>query len=145
MFDDDLTLQQANQRLKHKVPPEFKLPFIIWLFEIPESPLSFSFAIGVKEHDYVHCVTNQPPTREGEAHVIGFTMGADDRCKEFHRKFFKFCSKYIYPGAYKFDDAQLAIFDAAFEKGRQSRTRNLNALDWAPLLDQKLADIRQMF
>jgi hypothetical protein len=119
--------------------------FLVWLIENPESPLHFPGEISLKDHDLLHVALNQPLTCEGEAYVVGFTMGADDRTRPWHCRVYKLITKYLYPAKYRFTEPHLKIFDTGFSDGQKSKIRNLHKYDFRALEKLSVKDAQAVF
>ena len=104
----------ANETTKNKS----EVPWLIWLMENPKSPLHLHGASALNDHDYVHIILDKGQANDDEAFVIGFTMGNDDRTKEWEVKLFKFVSSKLYPKKERFTQEQLKIFDEGFMYGQ---------------------------
>jgi len=120
-------------------------PFLIWFMENPDCPLHFPGELSLKDHDLLHIILDQPLSNDGEAYVIGYTMGADDRTRPWHCRLYKWISKYLYPLKYQFTDSQLKIFDHGFACGLKSKTRNLHKQNFFALLDVPINQARTTF
>jgi hypothetical protein len=121
---DTLTLKAAYETLEGDPPS--KIPFIVWLLENPDSPLSFPGCINLYGHDCIHLLLKQGFTSEGEAYVVGFTMGNDARTSQFHLMIFKLAAQILYPVKYRLNPSELETFERGFQVGRSVRIKNLN-------------------
>lgn len=144
LFRKDMTLAEAYNAMSAKQIYSPHTPLMVFLMENPRSPVGLPGAIELKEHDFMHCLLNQPLSVKGEAFVIGFTMGAHPNLKRWHTALFKFAAKYLYPRVFKFKDKHMEIFDHAVELGRQSRIKDFSNFDFGSYMDVKLADLRAM-
>lgn len=95
----------ANQTLgniyqQNKLDNQSDIPFIIRLLENPTSPVALPGKISLHNHDCLHIILGIGVSPQEEAFIIGFTMGNDDRTKQWHVKLFKFFSRFIYPAKY---------------------------------------------
>ena len=91
---------------------------LVWLIENPKSPFHLHGASTLHDHDHVHVLLRRGQANDDEAFVIGFTMGNDDRTKEWEVKLFKFVSSKLYPKKERFTQEQLKIFDEGFKYGQ---------------------------
>jgi len=139
-----MTLSEAYNRMTEKQLYSPHTPLMVFLMENPRSPIGLPGAIELKEHDYMHCLLNQPLSVKGEAFVIGFTMGAHPELKRWHTWLFKFSARYLYPRVFKFKEKHMAIFDQAVELGRKSRIKDFSNFDFNSYMDVKLADLRNL-
>jgi hypothetical protein len=121
---DSLTLKAAYEMLEGD--PSSKIPFIVWLIENPASPLAFPGCIDLYGHDCIHLLLKQGFTSEGEAYVVGFTMGNDARTTQFHLMIFKLAAQVLYPEKYRLSASELKTFERGFLAGRSVRVKNLN-------------------
>jgi len=115
-----MILQEALDKFLEKETTKNKseVPWLIWLMENPKSPLHLHGASALNDHDYVHVILDKGQANDDEAFVIGFTMGNDDRTKEWEVKLFKFVSSKLYPKKERFTKEQLKIFNRGFEYGQ---------------------------
>lgn len=145
LFNKNMTLSQAYNRMTKRAIFEPNTPKIIWAFENPMSPIGLPGSIDLLAHDYLHCILNQPMTLKGEAYVLGFTMGADSRTQAWHVWLMKFVGRYLYPEKYRFKAEHIPVFDHALELGRRSKIKDLDRFDFQAYIDTKLADLRALF
>ena len=115
-----MILQEALDKFLEKETTKNKseVPWLIWLMENPKSPIHLHGASALNDHDYVHIILDKGQANDDEAFVIGFTMGNDDRTKEWEVKLFKFVSSKLYPKKERFTKEQLKIFEAGFKYGQ---------------------------
>ena len=115
-----MILQEALDKFLEKETTKNKseVPWLIWLMENPKSPIHLHGASALNDHDYVHIILDKGQANDDEAFVIGFTMGNDDRTKEWEVKLFKFVSSKLYPKKERFTKEQLKIFNRGFEYGQ---------------------------
>jgi ubiquinone biosynthesis protein Coq4 len=137
----DLTLETAYRAFAGD--PQHSIPFPVWLLENPDSPLSFPGQIYLREHDYLHILLDRGVSAEDEAFIVGFTMGNDPDTTHCHTSAFKFAAQFIYPSLYRFSKMHLMIFDCGFSFGRQSKTNNLNRIDYTQYLNYDIIDLRE--
>lgn len=109
------------------------IPKIVKLLENPESPLALPRKICLADHDRLHVLLNQDLSADGEAFVVGFSMGNDPKTTRIHLMIYYFFSLYIYPKKYRFNKQNLKVFDCGFQYGRyvfQHLTKfSINQLD----------------
>ena len=115
-----MILQEALDKFLEKETTKNKseVPWLVWLMENPKSPIHLHGASALNDHDYVHIILDKGQANDDEAFVIGFTMGNDDRTKEWEVKLFKFVSSKLYPKKERFTQEQLKIFDEGFMYGQ---------------------------
>ncbi len=140
------TLREAQHNMTKNVTFAPKVPFIIWLLENPHSPICLPGAITLQQHDYVHCLLGANLKLDGEAFVIGFTMGCAPRKHALHLAIFKFASCYCYPRKYRFSGRKhWIIFKRGYDLAQQTQIRDLNAFDFQSWLDKPVEQLRQLF
>jgi len=144
LFVKDMTLSEAYNKMQAQYLFSPKTPLAVFLMENPASPLGIPGAIDLREHDFMHCLLNQPLNVKGEAFVIGFTMGADPALKSWHTWLFKFVAKRFYPKAFRFKDKHMEVFDRAVALGKQSRIKDFAHFDFNAYMDARLADLRAL-
>lgn len=93
--------------------PDSSIPWLIWLLENPDSPVSLGGAVDLRRHDYLHILFNRGTTLEDEAFIIGMTMGNDARTNWFHYGVFKIASRYLYPKKYRFEKEHFFYQDSS--------------------------------
>ena len=129
-----MILQEALDKFLAKETTKNKgeVPWLIWLMENPKSPIHLHGASALNDHDYVHVILDKGQANDDEAFVIGFTMGNDDRTKEWEVKLFKFVSSKLYPKKERFTKEQLKIFDRGFEYGQSKLHlyQRIGEFDW---------------
>ncbi|NDE91422.1 MAG: hypothetical protein EB059_09885 [Alphaproteobacteria bacterium] len=142
----DMTLRQAQLNMTKNATFAPKVPLIIWLLENPKSPLHLPGAISLQKHDYVHCLLGANLKLDGEAFVIGFTMGCDTRMTGFHLWLFKMVSCHFYPRQYRFSGRKhWIIFKRGYDLAKQTPVRHLESFDFDSWLDKPLEQLRRLF
>lgn len=124
-------------------PPE-DIHWLIRLLERPTSPLALSGAAHLDTHDCIHIVLGRGLLPQDEAFVLGFTMGATSRVQWWEPALFRLAARYCYPGVYKFNAKQIAIFNLGFEAAQNSNCRDIHRFDFKQHLDLPLGKIRAM-
>jgi len=138
------TLHDAVQKIM--VDSQANIPFIIWLFENPSSPIALPGSIDLYGHDCLHILLDRVElSLAEEAFVIGFTMGNDQRTSWFHKLLFKVISSTLYPRKYRFSWKDFRSFDAGFLYGRSLPFQNLNQIDFRAYQHQTVTQVRQRF
>ena len=94
------------------------ISWLVWIMENPKSPFHLHGAATLHDHDHIHVLLRCGQANDDEAFVIGFTMGNDDRTKNWEVKLFKFVSSKLYPKKERFTKEQLKIFNRGFEYGQ---------------------------
>ena len=123
-----VSLATAYAVLEGDKPSE--IPWIVWLFENPDSPLALGGSISLRNHDYMHILLERGFSPEDEAFVLGVTMGNDSRTTWFDYLIFKCVAHFLYPGVYRFTAKHLSIFDTGVALGKSLAVRNLNRYDF---------------
>ncbi len=141
---DDITLEEAFQGLKsHLEGYKSKSPFLIWLFENPKSPLAMDGAIGLDEHDYVHCLLGRGLCLKDEAFVVGFTMGSTRDLSHFEKFIFNILCDYVYPKYYNFSREEVEVFEMAVIAGHHMSITPLHNIHFDKIKNRKLKDVRE--
>ena len=113
-FKEALSIFSKTNTTKNKED----ISWLVWLIENPKSPFHLHGAVTLHDHDHIHVLLGRGQANDDEAFVIGFTMGNDDRTKEWEVKLFKFVSSKLYPKKERFTKEQLKIFNRGFEYGQ---------------------------
>ncbi|BBD62818.1 hypothetical protein NIES2109_56680 (plasmid) [Nostoc sp. HK-01] len=121
-----------------------KIPFLIWLLENPESPLSLPGNICLRYHDYLHILLGRNLSFQDEAFVIGFTMGNDLNIKKIHLLIYKFFAKFVYPYPYRFSDLDLLFFDLGFHYGKKVKVKYINQMNFELYENESIAYVRNL-
>lgn len=125
--------------------PDSSIPWIIWLLENPDSPISLGGAIDLRRHDYLHILFKRGTSLEDEAFIIGVTMGNDAKTNFFHYLVFKWASRYLYPKKYRFEKEHFADFDKGVKIGSSLKVKNLNQLDFSYMDEVNVEALRKLF
>lgn len=140
MYNPNLKLGQA---LKDFGDMEQKdVPFWIWLFENPDSPLKFPGAMGLGNHDALHILLDRGLSNLDEAFVVGFTMGTDPNLKPWQIHIFLFACRWLYPEKYKFKRLEQEEFYRGLTFGREPRYRGLYKHDFSSEMKSRIGFIR---
>lgn len=141
-----LTLREAYGKMTKNGTFAGKVPFIVWLLENPKSPLRMPGSISLTQHDYVHCLLGANMKLEGEAFVIGFTMGCDPRMNAMHLWIFKMVSCFFYPRQYRFSGRKhWILFKRGYDLARETQIRDLEHFDFQSWMDKPVEQLRQFF
>lgn len=138
-----LTLREAYARLGGDAQGD--IPFVVRLFENPQSPVAFPGEIDLQRHDYLHLLLNRGSSNCDEAFIVGFSMGNDIRTHWIHIVLFKLISMFLYPAVYRFSPMHLRSFDLGIWYGRKCHVKNINHFDFTPLMDMKISEVRAKF
>ena len=112
-----------------------QIHWFVWLLETPSSPISFSGAVDLYNHDIIHILLNRGMEVKDEAMVIGFTMGNSQSTSSWVRWLFEFCARYLYPEGYAFDDETLLEFERGYAYGYTRKKRNIHIATFYPTKD----------
>lgn len=144
---DQYTLRQVLDSSAHIKADQDEIPLMVQLVENPRYDLPgfdlFHGAVNLQDHDCIHALLGRGMLSKDEAFTIGFTMGSTNRVTSAEQKLYEWAAKYLYPGPYKFDDEDIQVFKDAVHLGYVSDCQPLDQIDFAPLMDISLKDIRQ--
>ncbi|BCX48701.1 hypothetical protein HAHE_26090 [Haloferula helveola] len=147
LSDDEVTLREAYSSLMEIGNSQDEVPFIVRLTENPKFHLGglgyFKGRVTLEQHDYVHILLGRGLTLIDEAFVIGFTMGTTDRVSTGERNLFGLINKYLYPKPYRFTEEGMKVFNDAIALAYVSDCAALEAVDFKPLLDLPLHEVRE--
>jgi hypothetical protein len=138
----DISLRQAAAELARVGADPQDIPFMVRLAENPKINL-FNGAVDLKTHDYIHLILGRGLCAKDEAFVIGFTMGSTQRLGATEESLFTLVAQFLYPGIYRFTDEDVKVFKDGVRLAFVSEPRPLNQVDYAPLMDRRLAEIRE--
>lgn len=143
--NDHLTLGEVLDTLPAS-PPE-DIPWIIQLLENPRYWwLPMPGRITLMRHDAIHVLLGRGLSRQDEAFVIGFTMGASWKHSGWFRnvqyRVFRWCVSHLYRPPHRFNENDLRVFDMGFAKGEQSSAENLESFPFERFLDLTISELR---
>jgi hypothetical protein len=121
----------------------FKVPFLVWLLENPNSPLGFPGKITLYNHDCLHLLLGRNISSQDEAFVIGFTMGNDLKTCWIHIAIFKIFARFFYPSPYKFSPLDIKVFDLGFTYGRRVKVKQINHINFENYGNETIAALRE--
>lgn len=107
-----------------KAPPA-KIPWIVRLFENPESWIRFRGAVDLEDHDVMHVLLGRGLQDQDEAFVIGFAMGTAKKSSWFQYWVFKFVIGKLYPEPYRIPKFLQPAFDLGVQCGRETGNKDL--------------------
>lgn len=143
----DLTLRAAHESLKPFAREQNDIPLLVQLVENPRFDLPgveiFSGATDLRTHDGIHMLLGRGLLAKDEAFVLGFTMGSSNRVDAVEERLFSMIARYLYPGGYRFDDEDVAVYRDAVRLGHISDCRSLAQVDYARFIDRPLGEIRR--
>ena len=140
-----LTLREAYEFLGVVGAPQGKIPEVIRWTEGKDSHLVKQFFYGgvdLKAHDYIHILLGRGLLPKDEAFVIGFTMGTTNRLDSMNEDAFAYIAKHHYPNAYRMDDEARSVFLDATKLGFISDCPPLDSVNFEPLLDLTVDEVR---
>jgi hypothetical protein len=142
-----LTLREGMERLMSVGNLQSEVPLIVRLMENPAfdmPPLSmFRGRVSLEQHDCIHLLLGRGTTLMDEAFTIGFTMGSTKRMSTSATDLFSKVAERIYPKAYRFPPAAARVFRDAVHLATVSDCQHLDAVDFHPLMDLPLSEIRK--
>tara|TARA_B100001989_G_C24513021_1_gene451504 strand:+ start:650 stop:1285 length:636 start_codon:yes stop_codon:yes gene_type:complete len=119
------------------------IPLIIRIFENPSSFMAFPGAITLARHDAIHALLGRGLRVQDEAFVIGFTMGAASRLKNWHVAIFALIAQHLYRKPYNFKARDIMVFRMGIWEGRMQKCQDLQDFDFENHRDQTLRDLRK--
>jgi len=120
--NDDFTLGELIDSLPGAAPEV--IPFVVRLFENPESPIAFRGAVTLERHDILHILLGRGLLDQDEAFVLGYTMGTVTNLTGIERWLFKKVLT-TYPEPYRIYGVELQVFDMGLEAGKKCGTSSL--------------------
>jgi hypothetical protein len=137
---DHLTLGQVLDTLPGASAAQ--MPWLIRLLENPSSRLALPGAISLARHDCIHVALGRGLRSADEGFVIGATMGAASAIRSWHLTLFRLAARYLYPGPYRFSDADLIAFDLGVGFARRCHVRDWHLQPLEEWRDLSLAELR---
>jgi len=145
--DDEKTLREAYDCLMSIGNSQDEVPLIVKLTENPKFHFGglgfFKGRVTLEQHDYIHILLGRGLTLMDEAFVIGFTMGSTDRVSTREQSLFSFINKLLYPKPYRFQEGGMKVFKDAVALAYVSDCLPLEEVDFEPLLDLPLREVRE--
>jgi ubiquinone biosynthesis protein Coq4 len=127
---------------KIKINSPSEIAWIVKLLENPKSLIALPGKITLHNHDCLHILLGMPTNPQGEAFVLGFTMGNDLKTKPYHILIFKLFARFIYPQSYKFTKQDLKYFDLGLKLGQEGSVKNLNQIDFSQFEERAVLELR---
>lgn len=144
----EMTLADALQQLEEIGNDAGEVPWIVRMMENPAfdfPPFSiFKGRVSLVQHDCIHLLLGRGTTLMDEAFTIGFTMGSSHSMSTTAAKVFGYVAGNWYPRAYRFPTAAQRVFEDAVHLGMVSCCHALEEVDFMPMMDLRLGEIRQM-
>ena len=145
--DGQVTLREGMARLMAIGNPQSEVPWIVRIMENPVfdvPPLSmFRGRVTLEQHDCIHLLLGRGTTLMDEAFTIGFTMGSTKRMSTSALELFGKVAGRLYPKAYRFPPAAVRVFHDAVHLASISGCESLDLVDFQPLMDLPLREIRR--
>ena len=142
----DITLGEALADLRSCGDAQDEIPFLVQLVENPRFHVvgfdPFHGRVDLLAHDCIHILLGRGMLAKDEAFVIGFTMGSTNRVNATEEKLFTFIARNLYPGVYRFTQDDIDVFRDALRLGFVSDCLPLDQVDFAPLLNLNLDEVR---
>lgn len=147
LSDDEMTLGEAYESLMSIGNSQDEVPLIVKLTENPKFHFGglgfFKGRVTLEQHDYIHILLGRGLTLMDEAFVIGFTMGSTDRVSSHEQGLFSVINKILYPKPYRFTEDGMKVFRDAVALAYVSDCLPLETVDFKPMLDMPLREVRQ--
>ncbi|MBB5353206.1 hypothetical protein HNR46_003461 [Haloferula luteola] len=145
--DDQKTLREAYESLMEIGNSQDQVPLIVQLTENPKFHFGgfgfFKGRVTLEQHDYIHILLGRGLTLMDEAFVLGFTMGTTDRVSTQESSLFNLINQFLYPKPYRFTEDGARVFKDAIALAYVSDCLPLEEVDFQPLLDLPLREVRQ--
>ncbi len=139
--NDELTVDDVIRSMP--AAPATAIPWIVKLFENPNSRLRFRGAIDLEDHDVMHVLLGRGLQDQDEAFVLGFAMGTAKKISRLEYHVFKFLMARVYPEPYRIPSFLQPAFDIGVRCGQQTGVKDLykhGLKDWRGL---KLGEARR--
>lgn len=81
---------------------------------------------------------------QDEAFVIGYTMGNDEKVKDWELKFYKAATKLLYPKKYSFNDITSKVFDLGVKFGKENGIKNIHNFPFEEHHRKSIAELRNL-
>lgn len=141
-----MTLREAYATLLAVGNDPTEVPMMVRLVENPEYHFGglgfFKGRVTLEQHDYIHIVLGRGTTMIDEAFTIGFTMGSTDRVSSIEAGLFGWIAKTLYPSPYRFNERHTRVLRDAISLAFVSDVKPLCGVDFEPLLDKPLGEVR---
>lgn len=105
--------------------PASAIPWIVRVFENPESWIRFRGAVDLEDHDILHVLLGRGLQDQDEAFVLGFAMGTAKKIRWWEYYFFQFVIARLYPEPYRIPKFLHPAFRLGVQCGRETGKRNL--------------------
>jgi hypothetical protein len=118
------------------------IPWYVQLLEHPSSPVALAGAVDLHGHDCVHILLGRGLLQQDEAFVLGFTMGRSGCCPNWQAALFRWCARYLYRGAYRFDPVDCQVYDFARAAARHMPGAPVHSIDVRAWLERPVGELR---
>jgi hypothetical protein len=118
------------------------IPLVVRALENPASPIALPGAINLFGHDCVHVLLGRGLTQRAEAFVVGFTMGSATANPALRVGLFPWLASVLYPGIYRFQRMERAVFSLGVECARSMGCEDLSAIHFEGLLSMDIKTAR---
>lgn len=135
-----LTVDEVIESMP-KAPPS-KIPWIVKVFENPDSWIRFRGAVDLEDHDVLHVLLGRGLQDQDEAFVIGFAMGTAKKVSAFQYWVLKFVLARLYPEPYRIPRFLQPAFDLGVKCGQETGSRDLYKRHLKDLRSLSLDDAR---
>ena len=105
--------------------PASKIPWIVRLFENPQSWIRFRGAVDLEDHDVMHVLLGRGLQDQDEAFVLGFAMGTAKQVRWWEYYFFQFLIARLYPEPYRIPKFLHPAFRLGVRCGQETGNKNL--------------------
>lgn len=143
---DNMTLAEARNDLAAVGAGSEQIPLMVQLVENPKYRIPgldlFHGRVSLYEHDAIHILLGRGLLNKDEAFTIGFTMGSTRQVSGLEEDLFAKIARHLYPGPYRFTDADIAVFRDAVRLGYLCGCEPLDRVDFAPLEPLSLQTLR---
>lgn len=109
-----------------------EIPWIVQLFENPDSILPFPGKIKLSQHDNLHIFLEVGVSQAEEAYVVGCTLGLDKNSTFLHCLVLLVVAWFLYPKVYKMRPRQeWGSFWCGYRKGKEFYCQGYSLEDFA--------------
>ncbi len=105
--------------------PATEIPWIVRLFENPQSWIRFRGAVDLEDHDVMHVLLGRGLQDQDEAFVLGFAMGTAKQVRWWEYHFFQFLIARLYPEPYRIPKFLHPAFKLGVRCGQETGKKNL--------------------
>jgi hypothetical protein len=137
--------QQTVDEVIRTMPaaPPSKIPWIVRMFENPESWVRFRGAVDLEDHDVLHVLLGRGLQDQDEAFVLGFAMGTAKKVSWLQYWVFKLVLARLYPEPYRIPRFLQPAFNLGVRCGQATGAKDLYKRHLKRLRGLSLADARK--